>query len=67
MRIKNNIHTRIICLFAAVILVSISLLSALFIAYLKTIEIENVTDRLHVAIQAAWICSLPTAPKWSPF
>lgn len=54
MHIRNNIHTRIIFLFAVVMLVSISLLSAIFIAHLKNVEIENVTERMHVAIQAAW-------------
>lgn len=51
---RNNIRTRINLIFAAVILVSIALMSVLFIAHLKTIETRNVTERLHVAIQAAW-------------
>lgn len=51
---RNNIHTRINLSFAVVLLVSISLLSTLFINHFKTVEIENVTERLHVAIQVAW-------------
>lgn len=54
MRIRNNIRTRINLSFAVVILVSIALMSALFIAQLKAIETRNVTDRLNVALQTAW-------------
>ncbi len=51
---RNNIRTRISSIFAVVILVSIVLLSIMFTAQLRTIETKSVTDRLHVAIQAAW-------------